>query len=373
MNWAWGKPKHLMAGLLVILLAAGMVWSAPATAKTEALTKRYLKLLQSGTNSQRTDAAWMLGKSYMVRTPEVIPALIRALQDPYPAVRANAAAALSKIGPPAKEAIPELKATLNDPHGRAVINAAIALRQMGVSTKELMPAVRKVLDYEDGVHRVAAISLLRSWGISDREMTPHLAKVLTDPNQKARERAIREFIEIRCIEGPALDRVIAALGDPYEKVRLFAAIVLRQNCGRPVKQAVAPLILLLDDSSAEVQGSAVNALGEYKALAQPAVPKLLAILKSGAEDNLVKSTCRALGAIGGPQKKEIGLALVGILSSHPQWPVRMDAGFGLRYLQSKDPAVVAALKKASQEDEVKGVRTAAMLALKNVGINVTAK
>ena len=46
--------------------------------------------------------------------PEVVPALIRALEDPDAGVRGQAALALLKFGPDAKEAIPALEAAESD-------------------------------------------------------------------------------------------------------------------------------------------------------------------------------------------------------------------------------------------------------------------
>lgn len=46
--------------------------------------------------------------------PEVVPAMIRALEDPDAGVRSQAALALLKFGPEAKEAIPALEAAQSD-------------------------------------------------------------------------------------------------------------------------------------------------------------------------------------------------------------------------------------------------------------------
>ena len=109
------------------------------------LTHKYLEDLKQGNDAQRTEAAWKLGETYIKRTPEVVPALIDALNDPYPKVRANAAGALSRIGEEARPAESALREALNDPYGSAVLNAAWALRNLKVPDKELIPAVRKVL------------------------------------------------------------------------------------------------------------------------------------------------------------------------------------------------------------------------------------
>ncbi len=80
----------------------------------------------------RGGAAKSLGR---IGTEEAMPELIEALGDPYDDVRLNAAEALGKIGPAAKQAVPALIETLGDPEHNVRVNAAEALGKIGRVTK----------------------------------------------------------------------------------------------------------------------------------------------------------------------------------------------------------------------------------------------
>lgn len=109
---------------------------------TEALASRGLAaiadeldtFMASDREEARLAVLWTLGK---MGEPSSVPLLAAALEDPRPRVRASAAGALAKLGPPAEAA---LTAALTDPDGRtraAAVNglgrvgaAALALRRM---------------------------------------------------------------------------------------------------------------------------------------------------------------------------------------------------------------------------------------------------
>ena len=174
-----------MRNVLGILAVATMLISCVVPSATQVrtkeakdphyLTNKYLKDLKQGNNSERTEAAWKLGDSWMKRTPEVVPALTEALKDPYPKVRSNAAGALSRIGEEARPAESALRATLNDPYGQAVLNAARAFRSLKVPDEELIPVVRKVLNDKKGTTRMDAVRLLRTMGLKNREVIPTIS------------------------------------------------------------------------------------------------------------------------------------------------------------------------------------------------------
>src|SRR5262245_54338943 len=62
--------------------------------------------------------------------PEVVPALIRALEDPDAGIRGQAALALLKFGPDAKDAIPALVAAAGDSDATVRDLAGKALRKV---------------------------------------------------------------------------------------------------------------------------------------------------------------------------------------------------------------------------------------------------
>lgn len=74
-----------------------------------------------------------------------LPALIAALQDSEPNVRAWAALAIGDIGPDAERAVPDLIGLLSNPDEGSRNTACIGLRGIGPAAKASLPALRKAL------------------------------------------------------------------------------------------------------------------------------------------------------------------------------------------------------------------------------------
>jgi HEAT repeat protein len=74
-----------------------------------------------------------------------VPALVGALTDPEVNVRIQAARALARLGPPAKDAVPALTKALDDPDIGVRQNAARALGQIGPDAKEAVPELIRSL------------------------------------------------------------------------------------------------------------------------------------------------------------------------------------------------------------------------------------
>lgn len=366
-----------MRNVLGILAVATMLISCVVPSATQVrtkeakdphyLTNKYLKYLKQGNNSERTEAAWKLGDSWMKRTPEVVPTLIEALKDPYPKVRANAAGALSRIGEEARPAESALRATLNDPYGQAVLNAARALRSLKVPDEKLIPVVRKVLNDKKGTTRMDAVRLLRAMGLKNREVIPTIVSVLSDPVAQARKDALKMLNEMKLKSVPkeVAGSVIELLKDSDEEVRWQAALFLG-NSYIPIPNAQAPLIDALNDPSDTVIGVAARALGAYGKSAEGTVPKLFEILNTNSNEGTRENICEALGRIGSP-KARIADVLVEVLSSDPSSRARYGAASGLRDLKYKNKAVLDALKKASTQDTEISVRTISSITYKQLG------
>lgn len=74
-----------------------------------------------------------------------VPALIMTLRDPEPFARAQAAQALARMGPNAKQAVPALIDALSDPNIEVRQSAARALGQIGPEASEAVPALIELL------------------------------------------------------------------------------------------------------------------------------------------------------------------------------------------------------------------------------------
>jgi hypothetical protein len=74
-----------------------------------------------------------------------VPALVGALSDPDPKVRLQAARALARIGPPAKDAVAALTRALDDSDVAVRANAARALGQIGPEARNAVPELIRSL------------------------------------------------------------------------------------------------------------------------------------------------------------------------------------------------------------------------------------
>jgi len=78
-----------------------------------------------------------------------VPPLIAALHDPNPRIRAEAARALSRMGPAAQDAVQPLTERLHDPEREVRQAAARALGQIGPAAAPAVPALITLLETSD--------------------------------------------------------------------------------------------------------------------------------------------------------------------------------------------------------------------------------
>ncbi|MBX7168553.1 MAG: HEAT repeat domain-containing protein [Pirellulales bacterium] len=97
---------------------------------------------ERGVNEAASDALGRIGEA-------AIPALLEALRDPDPLVRAEAVRALARMGPEAEPALDALIAALQDGDKGVRRAAAGAIGQIGPAAKKAIPALVQALrDYE---------------------------------------------------------------------------------------------------------------------------------------------------------------------------------------------------------------------------------
>ncbi len=122
-------------------------------------------------------------------------ALEQMLRDPNPAVQAQGAFGLSRLGPEARSAVPALVDALKK--DRLVRkNAALALGQIGPAARDAVPALRDALsDSEWAVRRQAALALGQI-GPEARKAIPALEKISRDPDPLVRQAAQKALRQI---------------------------------------------------------------------------------------------------------------------------------------------------------------------------------
>ena len=95
-----------------------------------------------------------------------VPAIIRALEDPDPFVRAWAADAIAVVDPPAAEATVALSRALSDSHGLVRLSACTALARAGAMSPTVTSALRLLLnDTNDEARRCGIRVLGRAKGL----------------------------------------------------------------------------------------------------------------------------------------------------------------------------------------------------------------
>ena len=104
--------------------------------------------------------SWFNPSSAKLDIKSALPALIEALRDSEPHVRAWSAQAIGEIGPDAESAVPELIALLSNHDEGSRNSACIALRGIGPAAKAALPALRNSLsDSSKDVRRFAELAI----------------------------------------------------------------------------------------------------------------------------------------------------------------------------------------------------------------------
>jgi uncharacterized protein (TIGR03067 family) len=100
--------------------------------------------------------------------PAAVPSLVAGLKNPKAAVRAQAALALGRIGPGAKDAVTGLTKVLKDQDPLARARAAAALGRIGPTATAAMPALVVAFKDEDSaVQLAAAVAVIKLGSLSE--------------------------------------------------------------------------------------------------------------------------------------------------------------------------------------------------------------
>ncbi|MBW5254912.1 HEAT repeat domain-containing protein, partial [Streptomyces sp. P01-B04] len=176
-------------------------------------------------------------------------ALAPYLDDPDPAVRRAAVAALTESTPPG--AGPALAAALADPAPAVRAAVAASLREL-VEVLDPSPDLRTplvtALSSDDPVVRAAALDTLRALRLGDAEL---FAGTLSDPDLDVRAETVRALVSVDAVGG-----LVRAASDSAREVRVAVA----KGLAAVRSPAPGPLGPLLDDPDALVRAAALAAL-----------------------------------------------------------------------------------------------------------------
>jgi HEAT repeat protein len=261
----------------------------------------------------RRSAAFALG-SLGSASPEAQQALERALVDPIPAVRQNAAWALGHIGP---TAVPALKKALTDADPLVCRDAAGACSLVGKEAHAALPELLACCaPQRDAELRKMALSVLvKLVGPDDKVAVRTLAQALGDPDIEVRRNAA---LALSNIGGPdaaaAVPVLVEALRTGDLELKRTAAAAIK-NIGKDARSALPSLRDALNDPDEELRTNAAVAIGGIGEDAAPVVRDLVRHLADPKESARVRTEAAvALSRIGAvPDAVEAVPTLLGVL------------------------------------------------------------
>lgn len=286
-----------------------------------------------------------------------IPDLIKNLADPAVEVRAQAAKALGERGSEAKDAVPALIRALNDRFAAVRDSAIAALSRINLEST-VSALIQNLDDPDERVCNSAAKGLavmIERFALPptvNQQVFDALAKAAHHSSWFVRSTVMANLGEVAPPE-PVLPILIAGLEDEEAEVRQDAAIAL-QCLGSAAAPAVPHLVTNFWHG---IELYATSALGSIGSAATAAIPRLIEALQSPDED-LRGRAAEALGDIGSAEAVPLLLALL----QHADADLRQSAAEALQCLGPVAEAAVPNLQKALN-DEVATVRATAAKAL----------
>ncbi len=209
----------------------------------------------------------------MLKDPEVLTDLVKALKSKDSLARIAAAENLGRLGPQAKFALTGLAERLSDGDSKVRTKAAMALGQIGsAALSELVTALR----HGDKYVRREAVWALARIGPEAGPAVFALAKSLRDLDGPVRKGAARAIGQIGREARTAIPLLIEALKNSD---LLFCRLVA-WALGRIGAAAVPALMRALNHSDKYVRREAAWALGQIGPESRSAIGILITILKS---------------------------------------------------------------------------------------------
>jgi HEAT repeat protein len=250
-----------------------------------------------------------------------IAALVGALKDKSPQVRAQSATDLGKLGRDAKDAVPSLVKVFLDDEDATVRGRAVgALWEIGPEAKAAVPKFLELLKEKRSPYKLRCdvAFALGHIGPGAEEATPALVDVLETGGPELKRVAAFALGRIGGKDKRVVPALLKALNDPSLFVQSNAAIALGKLAREP-ERTVPALVDMVKrhqkrgESNIDPCQCAIGALGGFGAHAKSTVPLLLAIATDkNEEDRLRVRAIEALGAIG-PAARDAAPALRALL------------------------------------------------------------
>lgn len=266
-----------------------------------AIMDQLVELLQSS-NSETKQNAYKIISALSICNPQthLLSAVLIALDDDSPYIRADACLTLGKIGEKAakKEVIYKLLHMLADKNDNVRRNVCTTLGDIGVK-------------------------------VVTNEMLNKLVHLLADENEDVKEHACKALGKLgeKAVTNEVIDKLIDALGDGNWNVRVNACKALHAIGGhKAMTKIISKLMEALENSNWKVKANAVKALEEIgeSAATSEVMNKLVNVL--GDENwNVREHACKALPKIGGHVAMTELISMLVEALDNEHWMVRANA------------------------------------------------
>lgn len=243
----------------------------------------------------RMYAARALGR---IGEARAVPALMPLLQDTVKAVREEAAGALAKLGP---TAVPVLIEALTHQEWLVRLHAVEALGKTR-SPDAVEPLLHLLFNDRDSSLREDAVRALGE--IGDARAVEFLLMVLKEPGLRplaadalgriGDQRAVPALVAVlQGVEPPEHSRVIVGCGDQWTE-EMAAQVAAVRSLGRLRDPETIPILVaaLRNTVTREDAAAALAAFGP------PAIPHLVAVLKTERDGNILFYVKEALAQLG---------------------------------------------------------------------------
>lgn len=182
------KARGTMAELRKLALSEEGEWAVPALEALAALREPWETvedcfvgaLRNSRLAEVRAQAAGLMGRCYSGQCGSALPALVKALADPYATVRVGAANAIGRMRQRGLPACDALEARLEDESTVVKVASAQALRRIGGVHSGLVPSFVHFLEHQDSDVRMQGAKALEVAGPAATEAIPLLITLLRD-------------------------------------------------------------------------------------------------------------------------------------------------------------------------------------------------
>jgi HEAT repeat protein len=259
------KPLRVQSLLALVLSVGAIFWAYRMVTEGMRPVNQSAKQLRTGDSEERQVAARQLANSSLDDFKVALPALVAAMGDKEPMVRAEVASGLGIAGLAAIRA--------KDRKAEAKETARVLIRALGDESPEVRSSAATALG------EFASLPKELESPTDPTEVIPVLAGLLADPSNlvvpMARSALVRIAIKGSFAPPPALVEGVNAW--PLKESRAAAAFALGVFPAE-AGPTVAALTRALDDKEPEVRSDAASSLRKFGPDAAPAVPSLVKTL-----------------------------------------------------------------------------------------------